>query len=366
MSHVAASAAVPRILIVDDDPGTIRVLIQILKDLGRIDFATSGPQAIDMATANCPDLILLDIEMSGMDGFAVCQTLKSDRVLADVPILFVTIHDDIDNETRAIEMGGVDYITKPPIPAVVRARVKNQLALKSRTDALLKSNLELEQFACVLSHDLREPLRMVSSYLGLIERRLGRELDGDLKVFFEFATGGASRMAQMLNDLLDFSRIGRSDHDPEPVDLGEVVADALANLGMAFHDGEATVTVADGLPTVSGYRSELVRLFQNLISNALKYRAADRGPVIQVGADEAGDEWRVWVRDNGIGIDEADRERVFTIFQRLAPHEDHSGTGVGLAVAKKIVTHLGGRIWIESEAGQGSCFFFTLPKEERA
>ncbi|HLN24442.1 MAG TPA: ATP-binding protein, partial [Patescibacteria group bacterium] len=100
--------------------------------------------------------------------------------------------------------------------------------------------------------------------------------------------------------------------------------------------------------------------------NALKYRAADRGPVIQVGADEAGDEWRVWVRDNGIGIDEADRERVFTIFQRLAPHDDHSGTGVGLAVAKKIVTHLGGRIWIESEVGQGSCFFFTLPKEERA
>lgn len=366
MSNAGAFAAEPRILIVDDDPGTIRLLIKILKDIGKIDFATSGPEAIQMAKTACPDLILLDIEMPGMDGFDVCRTLKNDPDLAEIPILFVTIHDDIDSETHAIEMGGADFITKPPIPAVVSARVRNQLALKSRQDALRRSNLELEQFAIVLSHDLREPLRMVTSYLGLVEKRLGPDLDGELKEFIDFASGGATRMGQMLNDLLEYSRIGRSSKEIEQVPLAEAVADALANLSAALHDDEAEVLVADELPIVCGHRSELVRLFQNLIANAIKYREVGRKAQIHIGAEERRADWRVWVRDNGIGIAPADRDRAFMIFQRLATREHHEGTGVGLAAAKKIVEHLGGSIWIESEVGQGSCFFIALPKGETA
>ena len=337
-----------------------------MKDLGKIEFATSGAEAIVMAKSACPDVILLDIEMPGMDGFEICRTLKGDPGLADVPILFLTIHDDIGNETRAIEGGGVDFISKPPVPAVVRARVRNQLVLKSHVDALRASNLELEQFATVISHDLREPLRMVSSYLALIEKRLGKVVEGELREFFDFASGGARRMTRMLTDLLDFSRIGSASNQLEWVGLAEVVTDALGHLGSDIDDCAADVAVADGLPAVYGCRSELLRLFQNLISNAVKYRAADRTPTIRVGVDEADDEWHVWVRDNGIGIARENQSRAFMIFQRLAPRNDHAGAGVGLASAKKIVEHLGGRIWIDSEVGQGSCFIIALPKRKQA
>jgi PAS domain S-box-containing protein len=236
---------------------------------------------------------------------------------------------------------------------------------RERQQSLLRdldaSNRELEQFAYVASHDLREPLRMVTSYLGLLERRYGDVLDGDAREFLAFACGGARRMDGMVLDLLEFSRVGRQREPMEPVPLAEVIAAAEGNLRMPIAEAGASVTVPEGLPVVTGSRGELERLFQNLIANALKYRHPDRPPAIAVTVEAIdGGGWLCTVRDNGIGIAAEYFERIFEIFQRLHTRAEYEGTGIGLALCRKIVEHHGGRIWVESEPGRGSSFRFTI------
>jgi len=231
---------------------------------------------------------------------------------------------------------------------------------KALEQELKRSNAELEQFAYVASHDLRSPLRAVISYLSLIERELGPGLTADLAEFLGFAIGGARRMDALIIGLLDYSRTGRKGQAFEPVPLAEAIADSLQNLVVQIEDARAGVTIGEALPTVMGDRMELVRLFQNLIGNALKYRSAERAPQVSIDCRANGTEWVIAVRDNGIGIAPADYERCFGIFQRLVSQEQYEGTGIGLAVCKKIVEHHGGRIWIESELGRGSSFFLTL------
>ena len=240
-----------------------------------------------------------------------------------------------------------------------------QRTLASQAKQLADINSELEQFAYVASHDLREPLRMIMNYLSLINRRLGDQLDDDTKAFIGFAVDGAKRMDRLILDLLEFSRIGRRAGAAAPVALSEAVADALGNLALTIEETSAKVTVAADLPTVTGSQDELVRLIQNLVGNALKYRAPDRPPAISITAQAArnGDkaEWIVAIADNGIGIDAEYFQRIFSIFQRLHTREEYEGTGIGLAVCKKIVEQHGGRIWVDSTPGAGSTFFFALP-----
>jgi PAS domain S-box-containing protein len=230
---------------------------------------------------------------------------------------------------------------------------------RSLEDKLRQTNAELEQFAYVASHDLRQPLRMVTSYLGLIEHRLGPDLAGDVREFLGFAVDGAKRMDRLILDLLEYSRTGMAG-ERGPIPLAEAVADALVNLTVAVREADAEVTVAEGLPVVAGDPTELTRLFQNLIGNAVKYRAPGRRPKVEIGWRRQGNLWQVSVKDNGIGIAPENRERAFAIFQRLSPREGCEGTGIGLAVCKKIVENHGGRIWIDSVPGEGSTFTFTL------
>ena len=221
-------------------------------------------------------------------------------------------------------------------------------------------NAELEQFAYVASHDMRQPLRMVTSYLSLVEKRLApATLTDDIRQYLDFAVGGARRMDSLIVGLLEYSRTGRAGV-MVPVALAEPVADALLNLTVAIQEAEADVVVIDGLPTVVGDPTELIRLFQNLIGNAVKYRAPGRRPRVEIAWRQKGSEWLLSVADNGIGIASEDCERAFAIFQRLVPKDAYEGTGIGLAVCKKIVEMHGGRIWIESTPGEGSTFFFTL------
>ena len=226
-------------------------------------------------------------------------------------------------------------------------------------DKLRQTNADLEQFAYVASHDMRQPLRMVSSYLALIEKRLGPLLADDIKDFLGFAIGGAKQMDSLILGLLEYSRTGRS-AELVAVPLAEAVASARLNLTVALREADADIVVAAGLPTVAGDSTELSRLFQNLIGNAIKYHEPGRRPRIEIGSRRQGGDWVVWVKDNGIGIAAEDRERAFAIFQRLVPQDAFEGTGIGLAVCRKIVEHHGGRIWIESVPGEGSTFFFTL------
>ncbi|MFB6221252.1 MAG: PAS domain S-box protein [Halolamina sp.] len=224
---------------------------------------------------------------------------------------------------------------------------------------LEESNERLEQFAYAASHDLQEPLRMVSSYLQLIEDRYGDQLDEDGEEFLEFAVDGAERMRDMIDGLLDYSRIDTRGGAFEPVDLADVLADVRRDLDVKIEEYDAGITV-EPLPEVYGDRGQLYQLLQNIVNNALEY-SGDEPPRIRVSAEPDGDDWRVSVHDNGVGIDPADTDRVFDIFQSLHPDDEHDGTGIGLALAQRIVERHGGDIRVESEPGEGSTFSFTLP-----
>src|SRR3989441_1024190 len=247
----------------------------------------------------------------------------------------------------------------------ITERKKAEAALREAHEELKRSNAELEQFAYVASHDLQEPLRMVSSYTQLLMRRYGDKLDGDAKDFTAFIVDGATRMKQLIEDLLAYSRVGTRDKNFKPVDAESSLKRALTNLRAAIQDSGATVT-QDKLPTIHCDEVQLAQLFQNLIGNALKFRKPDVAPAVHVGAADQGAEWEFMVRDNGIGIEPQYFERIFMVFQRLHDKGEYPGTGIGLAIVKKVVERHGGRIWLQSQPGAGTTFHFTMPKEREA
>ena len=236
--------------------------------------------------------------------------------------------------------------------------------LAQQTAELERSNAELQQFAYVASHDLQEPLRMVASYTQLLARRYGDKLDADALEFIDFAVDGARRMQALINDLLAYSRVGTRGAEFAPTDCNALVDQVVADLGAAIEDERAVVTRGD-LPTLQADAMQISQLFQNLIGNAIKFHG-ERAPRVEVAAEPRGDDWLFSVRDNGIGIDPEYADRIFVIFQRLHSRGEYPGTGIGLAICKKIVERHGGHIWMESVPGEGTTFYFTLPTSGRA
>jgi PAS domain S-box-containing protein len=245
--------------------------------------------------------------------------------------------------------------------AIVRDTTDRKSAeeqLKATAADLARSNAELEQFAYVASHDLQEPLRMVASYTQLLSRRYKGQLDQDADEFIDFAVDGARRMQDLINDLLTYSRVGTQALQREQVDTAQLVDQVIGDLAAAIEESGGEISYAD-LPVVFGDRTQLRQLFQNLIANAIKFHG-ERGPRVEVSATPTGNGWTFAVRDNGIGIESQYVDRIFALFQRLHTRADYPGTGIGLAICKKIVERHHGRIWLESEPGQGSTFLFTI------
>ena len=235
--------------------------------------------------------------------------------------------------------------------------------LDQQTKELERSNTELEQFAYVASHDLQEPLRKVASFTQLLERRYKGQLDERADQYIAFAVDGAKRMQVLINDLLSFSRVGRLTREHVELSAGDLVEQALANLSVVIEETGATVTVAEDMPRVDVDQSLMVGVFQNLIGNAIKFRE-EAPPEIAIDVRDGGEEWEFSVADNGIGIEPEYADRIFVIFQRLHPKDAYPGTGIGLAMCRKIIEYHGGRIWLDTERSGGTTFRFTLPKLE--
>jgi light-regulated signal transduction histidine kinase (bacteriophytochrome) len=233
--------------------------------------------------------------------------------------------------------------------------------LEAQALELQRSNADLEQFAYVASHDLQEPLRKIAGFCGLLQHRYRGQLDERADQYIDFAVDGAHQMQALINGLLEFSRVGHADARHDPVAMDDVAAEALSNLAPAIAEAGATVTVDGPLPDVLGDRSLLVALTQNLVGNAVKFRG-EAPPLVRVSARRDGPVFRFAVDDNGIGVEARFADRIFVIFQRLQTGDDYPGTGIGLAMARKIVEFHGGEIWLESESADGGASFgFSLP-----
>ncbi|WP_339102731.1 PAS domain S-box protein [Haloterrigena salinisoli] len=241
----------------------------------------------------------------------------------------------------------------------ITERIERERRLEELVDRLEESNERLQQFAYAASHDLQEPLRMVSSYLQLLESRYADELDDDAAEFIDYAVDGAERMKAMIDGLLEYSRVDTRGDPLEPIELDDVLEDVLADLQLTIEEHDAEIRT-EPLPRVEGDADQLRQVFQNLLDNAIEY-SGDEPPRIEITAERRGERWTVSVADEGIGLEADDQERIFDVFQRLHSREEHAGTGIGLALCERIVERHGGEIWVESEPGEGSTFAFTLP-----
>jgi light-regulated signal transduction histidine kinase (bacteriophytochrome) len=320
--------------------GDVRGVLEVVRPLANVMLAQrrSGLYEIFVAT--------LGFTVSGLLGLSiVMQRLR--RTARDLEEKVVE---------RTVELSEA----KNQLEAKVSQLQAAEQQMGQQAKELARSNAELEQFAYVASHDLQEPLRMVSSFTQLLAKRYKGRLDPDADEFINYAVDGATRMQQLIKELLAYCRVGTESQAFIPVDCEEVLARVLIDLRVAIEESRAEVTHGP-LPTVPGNHLHLAQLFQNLISNAIKYRA-EAPPRIHVSATVEGGHWKLSVLDNGIGFGPEAADQIFLLFGRLHAADQHPGTGIGLAICKKIVELHGGRIWAESQPGQGTTFHFTLAK----
>ena len=237
-----------------------------------------------------------------------------------------------------------------------------QQSLQQALDMLQQKNKELEQFAYVASHDLKEPLRMVTSFMGMLKNKYGNLLDEKGHSYLGFAVDGGKRMQKMIDDLLELSRTARHDGAKETVNFNDLLKEVKQNIFRLIEENRAEIIVKTALPVLPVYRADITRLLQNLLSNAIKFRKKEINPMINISASELETSWLFTIEDNGIGIEDEKTDKIFEIFARLHAQDTYEGTGIGLAVCRKVAEQHGGEIWVAAEEGKGSSFYFTIKK----
>jgi signal transduction histidine kinase len=339
--------------------GTQKAILNILDDFG---LEKTRLEATQKAFLNILDDF--GLEKARLEGTQKAMLNILDDVgdektrLEGTQKAMLNLLDDFDAEKNKVEAANAELRRE------IDERLQAEHELREKTDALARSNADLEQFAYVASHDLQEPLRMVSSYVQLFEKRFAGHVDEQADKYIRYAVEGAKRMQSLIAGLLEYSRVGRLDEPFGTVDTSAALDQALSNLRSAIEESHARITRGP-LPSVTGNAGRIAQVFQNLIGNALKFRRADKPATVDISAAPSGAEWVFTVDDNGIGIDSAYLERIFVIFQRLHTRAEYPGTGIGLSICKKVVERHGGRIWVESRLGEGSRFHFTFPRHER-
>ena len=367
-----------RLLVVDDDDTNCEVLQrQLVRGGHTVTCVGSGREALELLRDSAFDLVLLDVMMPGMSGFDVLQRLKTSETMRNIPVIMMSVLDELEIAAHCIQMGAEDYLLKPFDPVLLRARLHSALerrrlheAAKERTEELerasqklARANEDLNRFAFAASHDLQEPLRTITTTLQLLARDFEKELAPEQNGLLELAIDGALRMSLLIKDLLAYSVATSRERVLELVDAESIFEDTLTNLRQSIEESGASVT-HEPLPTIPFDRAQLGQLLQNLIGNAIKYRA-ERRAEIHVKAVKEDQQWVFSVRDNGMGIDEEYLRTVFEPFRRLHGR-GLPGTGLGLAICARIVEGFDGRIWVESEPGAGSTFRFTVKRQEAA
>ncbi len=381
------------ILVVDDSPANLRLLSFMLTEQGyKVRSVVSGSMALTAARAAPPDLILLDINMPEMSGYQVCEQLKADEGTKEIPIIFISALDQIEDKIQAFAIGGVDYVTKPFQFQEVLARVETHLALRDLQIQLQEANAELEQrlaelqarneeldaFAHTVAHDLRNPLSVLSGYSGMIEGRLDRMSQEQIKQSANTIATNARRMNNIIEELLLLAGVRKMERVPmEPLDMAAIMAEAMGRLADMARQRQAEIVAPDEWPAALGRAGWVLEVWVNYLSNAIKYGGTP--PQIEVGYtpgertaqaetehhDTGCGKSRItfWVRDNGPGLTAEQQARLFTPFERL--HQVRvEGHGLGLSIVRRIIEKLGGQAGVESEPGGGSLFFFTLPGAE--
>jgi signal transduction histidine kinase len=362
-----------RFLQVEDNPLDVELVQRELRRAG-FEFTAAVVQTPEDFTREVrtrrPHVVLADYNLPHWRGIEALKIIESEGL--DIPLILVTGALGEVTAVECLKQGATDYVLKGALtrlPTAIRRalqekklreqRRKAEEALAEKAEELARSNKELEQFAYIASHDLQEPLRMVASYTELLGERYRGKLDDKADKYIAYAVDGAHRMQGLINDLLAYARVGSKAKPLQATDASAVLTLVIAGLQKAIEGSQAEI-VAKSLPDVLADDVQLGQVFQNLIANAIKFRHPEHAPQIRVWADIVGEMVRFSVGDNGIGMEKESTGRIFQMFQRLHTREEYEGTGIGLAVAKKVVERHGGQIWFDSVPGEGTTFHFTL------
>ncbi len=353
-----------KVLLIEDNPDHAEL---VRRHLDRpdgfsvsLEWVATVPEGIERLGRGDVDAVLLDLRLPGSEP---AETLRDVLAHTDrAPVVVLTSLDDLEFAARAVQEGAQDYLVKTRITGELLQRsIRYAVERKRHAAELERSNRELHQFAHVVAHELKEPLCVLRLCYDAIRRRIGSKSDPSTDRLLQDSMDTAKGMARLIDDLLEYARVGEAERSFDRVECEEVLGKALANLRAAIEASGASVT-HDALPTVCGDASQLSLLFRNLVGNAIRYRGGDP-PVVHISTTRHDNKWRFSVRDNGVGIPPEHRDRVFRIFERLNPDKADGGSGIGLALCKRIVERHGGHIWVDSPEGRGSVFHFTLPAE---
>lgn len=359
-----------KILVAEDDRAT---QLRLQSDLAAWGYepvtASNGREAWELYQAEHFPLVISDWMMPEMDGLELVRHIRSETRDNYVFVIMLTAQGDTSRLVEGMEAGADDFVAKPFERDELRVRLRAGQRIVELERRLASSNAELTAFTSVASHDLREPLRTITSFLSLLERDYRGKLDATADEFIDFIMDAAGRMRTLIDDLLVFARLDQGDRAPfKTFGMREVFEEKIELLKTAIDESGATVVIEGELPTIYGDRGEVSQVVQNLLSNAIKYRG-DREPEIRVSSDGDDDPlaWAFAVSDNGIGIPEEHLSEIFQPFRRLhGTGSEYKGSGVGLAICQKVIDRHGGKIWVESEAGRGSTFHFTIAKPTEA
>jgi signal transduction histidine kinase len=362
VSEAATSRATATILIVDDTPANLALIVEYLEARHfRMLVAQGGEEGLQRAALVQPDLILLDAIMPGIDGFEVCRRLKAHEPTRDIPVIFMTSLADTQDKLTAFAVGAVDYVVKPLQVEEVMARVNAQLALRAMHRQLTAANRELEAFTYSVSHDLRAPLRAISSFAHILQKDCRENMGEEGQRCLDKIIATSARMATLIEDLLLYARTARAAGEAVHVPLAPLAQHLTTIFGGRIASAGARVEIQEPLATPLGDPTLIGQILNNLVDNALTYRCVQGTPQVRITSKRIGAHVLIQVADNGIGIEPEYHEKIFQVFQRLHSTDEYPGTGLGLAIVAKAVRVMEGDVSVESALGRGSTFTVRLP-----